>query len=369
MKQVRKSFSYNLVELSLLLLSFDVLFLSGGVGAISRIIKIMVLLLLISCARFDTKNFLSFITIIGTYVVFGTLAFAMGHASSIALELSNMVSLVVVALILFAQFPIIRFQRIFVVCALGIVFIFVQGCYHYFLSGTFQSFRGDRNLSGVFFIVAVIILKYFSSSWISNAYSFLIVFLSLSRSFLVSILFLNTVAKRMSVLLSKLPSILITASVLVLFTFAPATVYFAVNLDIYQGTVGSKNDYSRFINIFDGSNMVRGVATLYVLNDFYNDIPKLLVSSLSSKDFITGDVAVKMPHSSYLEGIIRVGLARFFIFLNTIIEFIKKEAQPVMLVMLVQGVFIHEVFFGNCLIFALLISLSLKTDRMITKNS
>jgi len=218
----------------------------------------------------------------------------------------------------------------------------------FMLTGEGMLLRGDRNHSAVIITVLIFSYSYFFKH--SN-FTGLIILLNKSRNLalgLFAFLFRDLITTLFNTRKYLMFSILLAG------LFCISYLYFFLITYLEITNIGSENNLSRLLVIFDGSNSYR-----FRLN---NEFVSIVLEDWQSYIINTGiyseliDLLGLYPHNSYLQLIYRVGILRGFLYLFLIISLVRKHNAALIVALVIQSMFIHDVLLSNVILLALIMS-------------
>ena len=327
----------------------DSFLLGGGFRVVSNLFTyISVLILVPRSISLCRKNEL-YISIIFLIFFFYVVAVIKEfNLSVVMLESSFALRIIVFVTILFSEFNLYKVQKQLIkyLMIISCISMLIQFVISYKAFGTGMLLRGDRNHS------AVIITQFFMlcyALWNRKlTIAFLFIPLNFSRNLLLGALILfSERVMPMEFLFRHKWSIMFS---LVIFLNGIFFFYGILLENFFTGPVGSTNDLSRLIVIFDGSNNLRFNLNYEFLVMIGQDWVNYIVYSGVYSDL--KEVLGLYPHNSYLHLVYRIGILRSLLIIVLIIYFIKsKRAVLFSLIFFIQAAFIHEMFLNSCIIF------------------
>tara|TARA_B100001093_G_scaffold520294_1_gene614384 strand:- start:5853 stop:6926 length:1074 start_codon:yes stop_codon:yes gene_type:complete len=236
---------------------------------------------------------------------------------------------------------------------LFILSFYIQLIYINFETGNYAFLREDRNHSGTILLFFTILLVKFKK----YKYIFLVIpmfILLMSRTVVFSLLiFLILYNFKVFYNYKKLITLLSISSIVLL----PLIVNYIFITYLGDTPIGSENNLSRFINLKDGSNVLRFKITGEQLSILFNNFSDFIFNSQSINNLTRDVFKSEMPHSSVVEFIYRFGFLRFSIFLFICFRLIKSRFSFAMFISIMfAGAIIHNVYTLNLFFLFLIIN-------------
>ena len=334
------------VALALMILSTDLFVLGGYSNAVGVVFRGVVFFLFLEFfVNIVVKNAYATIFV----VVFTVLGFwQLLHATDlvhVTLELTLLLQVYVLVALrgVPKEMATILLKASFVISFMMVV---VQFSYYYSQVGVGMLLRGDRNHTGLI-LTGLMFSGYYIYRYRFSFVPFFLPF-NFSRNFGVGILSYIFLLNY-SGLIDRYKYIIVSFLVLLVYVMPGLYVFAAGYLGVNSG---SENDISRLLVVFDGSNAFR-----FKLNsEFFN----LIISDVSGYALHTGvygdlkDIIGLYPHNAYLQLIYRAGWVRFILFLLLMVWLMNDRNAAFVVTLMVQGMFLHDIFLTNILIMAYL---------------
>ena len=225
---------------------------------------------------------------------------------------------------------------------------FAQILIFFILTGEGMLLRGDRNHSAVIITLLIFSYSYFFKH--SN-FTGLIILLNKSRNLVLGILvflFRDLITTLFST--RKLLMFLMLLSGLFSITY----LYFFLITYLEITNIGSENNLSRLLVIFDGSNSYRFRLNNEFVSMVLGDWQSYMINTGIYSDLI--DLQGLYPHNSYLQLIYRLGILRGFLYLFLIISLVRKHNAALIVALFIQSMFIHDVLLSNVILLAFIMS-------------
>lgn len=338
------------------IICLDFFFLGNVSSTFSQFSRVLIFLILFISDLYTPKRTAS--TIFLTLVLF--IISLLSFQTNIILEISSFTYMY----ILFSLYQnksslVINDKLLSNIFLLIIVSFYLQLFFMYFNTGVFSLLRGDRNHSGtilLFFLILLIRYKNHKLFW----FTLPVVFLMMSRNVVFSFLLFSLLYYFKFLFKFKKITLLISLSLIV---FLPLIVNYFFIYIIGDVEIGSVNDISRFVNLKDGSNVLRFKISGEQLNLLFANFSEFIFNSQTINN-LTRDVAKsEMPHSSVVELIYRFGFLRVIFFFLICLNFIKTRFTFAMFISIVfAGAVIHNVYTINLFFIMFLIN-----DNQVSK--
>jgi hypothetical protein len=329
------------------LLGISVFALGSISGQLNVIVKLLALLLFlpkILIWKFKLNEILIFLffSLTALYQILSN-----PSATIISLEISFLLNVFLLVLInklkptKSSRYDRLAYNFFLISCILQITFF-------YFINGDGTLLRGDRNHSAVILTVLMFSFAYFYKH--INLIG-LLVLINQSRNFLVGIIvflfrdFITTIFHKRKYIMF---------SVLFCSLFAISYLYFFFITYLEITNIGSENNLSRLLVIFDGSNSTRFMLNNVFIEMIIKDWSTYLIYTGVYSDLI--EIQGLYPHNSFLQTIYRVGLLRAFMYFLLIITFVNKYNTSIIVALFFQSMFIHDILLSNVLLLAFVTS-------------
>lgn len=266
---------------------------------------------------------------------------------NITLEITFAIRLLILIIVLNSDlsFNPLQLKTLKILLVISIASMLIQCLFTYFTQGNGMLLRGDRNHSAV--IITSAFLLYYVIFSEKLRLSFVFVITNFSRNLVIGLIILffdKLLPLKSMVRLKYLYFFSIVFFLNSIFYF-----YGWALENYFTGEVGSSNDLSRLLVVFDGSNNLRFNLNYEFLTLIGSDILAYLV--------YTGDysglkeILGLYPHNSFLHLLYRVGIIRCFIVISLLVYFVRsKKAALVLTIFFFQAAFIHEMFLNSLII-------------------
>lgn len=317
------------------------LFVLGGLSSSFEFICTFFITLLGLKKIFSSVNFISLRSLIFLGLILLTFFQIIFSQSLVHLRLELSFLFLLLSSYYFLNFDLIPNKKSYVVVILKISLISIvsQILINYLLDGNGTLLRGDRNHSAPIIVIFYIFCYFLLAK--RELIIYLLWPLNLSRNFLLGLLIFEILnVKQLQDFCFKYKNLIFT--LLIALPFIISAIFFAI-LDNYNITIGSSNDYSRLLQIFDGSNVQRFTLNLFFFDFLIDNFNEMILRTGIYSE--TGEIFGLISHNSLIQGIYRLGILRIILFIFLIFLFCKtKESFQVFITFFVMSVFIHEMF-------------------------
>ncbi|MDA9032442.1 hypothetical protein N9H75_04295 [Amylibacter sp.] len=329
------------------MLGIGVFALGSISGQLNVVLKAMVLLLFIPKFLLYKFRLIEVLLLVTFVLIAFYQIFTQASPTVVTLEISFLINIML--LILIDKLSITN--NVGIARAAYVIFLLaciVQVLFFFILTGEGMLLRGDRNHSAVIITLLIFSYSYFFQH--SNLTS-LIILLNKSRNLLVGIVIFIFRDYVLS-LFSKRKFLMF--SFLLVSLFFINYLYFFLITYLKITNIGSENNLSRLFVIFDGSNSYRFRLNNEFIAMVLEDWRSYLINTGIYSELI--DTMGLYPHNSYLQLIYRVGILRGCMYLFLIILLVKKDNLVLIVALLCQSMFLHDILLSNIILLAFIMS-------------
>jgi len=317
------------------------LFIFGGLSSSFEFICTFLIALLGLKKIFSSINYISLKNIIFLGLILLTFFQIISSQSLVHLRLELSFLFLLLSSYYFLNFDYISNNKSYIkaILAISLFSIVLQITINFLLDGNGTLLRGDRNHSAPILVIFYIFCYFLLSS--RKLIIYLLWPLNLSRNFLLGLFIFEILnIKRLQDFCFKYKNLIFT--ILLTLPFIVSAIFFAI-LDNYNITIGSSNDYSRLLQVFDGSNVQRFTLNLFFFDFLVDNFYEMILRTGIYSEM--GDIFGMISHNSLIQGIYRLGILRILFFIYLIFLFCKtKESFQIFITFFIMSVFIHEMF-------------------------